>query len=465
MNHDSTDLASLTATQLSARIAAGELRCVELAARLLERIEAQDPKLHAFVEVYREDALAAAEGHDRLLRGGHRLGPLQGIPVALKDLCEYEGRVTTGGSALWKNRVSATTATVVRRVLAAGMVIVGKTHMVELALGGWGTNQGMGTPWNPRDRTTHRIPGGSSSGSGVAVAAGLVPVAVGSDTGGSIRLPCSFCGTVGLKPTFGRVSNAGILPLSPMLDTVGPMTRSVEDAELVFRAIHGPDPEDPQTLAQPAGDPLPALRAGVAGMRLAVPPGSELADHEPAVAEAFAAALRTLESLGARLVERPIQATFEGARDRHGRIMGAEGYAANRRWIEEDGLPVDQWVRERFLTGREVPAWEYLELLRERRAERAAFLRGLDGIDALLTPTTPVTAPALEQVDEHSFFFARYTRPVNHLGLCALALPSGRSASGLPTSLEIIGRPWDEATVLRIGYAFEREGPFVEAVA
>src|SRR5205823_9552069 len=215
---------------------------VDVVEALLARIAAHNPKLHAFIDVYADDARLAAEGADKAIRSGHAVGPLHGVPIALKDLIDLEGRVTTGGSMVWRERRSPATATLARRLIAAGMIVLGKTHTVEFAMGGWGTNQHMGTPWNPWDLAAHRTPGGSSSGSGVAVAAGLAPVAIGTDTGGSVRLPAAWCGIVGLKVTAGRISTYGVLPLSSTLDTPGPLARSVEDAALIFRALHGPDP-------------------------------------------------------------------------------------------------------------------------------------------------------------------------------------------------------------------------------
>ncbi|MGH7393391.1 MAG: amidase, partial [Candidatus Rokuibacteriota bacterium] len=261
-----------TAAELSRAFGERTLSPVEAMEALLERIRKRDPALHAFIAVYDADARLAAEAADRAIRAGHRVGPLHGVPIALKDLVDLQGRVTTGGSRVWKDRVSPVTATLAERLVAAGMIVIGKTHTVEFAMGSFGTNTHLGTPRNPWDPAVHRTPGGSSSGSGVAVAAGLAPVAIGTDTGGSVRLPASWCGIVGLKVTAGRISTYGVLPLSTTLDTPGPLARSVEDAALIFRVLNGPDPRDPQTLAWAPADPLPALRRGVAGLRLAVMP-------------------------------------------------------------------------------------------------------------------------------------------------------------------------------------------------
>src|SRR5687767_15128365 len=228
----------------------------------------------------------AAEAADKAIRSGHAVGPLHGVPIALKDLVDLEGRVTTGGSKVWAKRVSPVTATLARRLVSAGMVVLGKTHTVEFAMGGWGTNTHMGTPRNPWDLSVHRTPGGSSSGSGVAVAAGLAPAAIGTDTGGSVRVPAAWNGIVGLKVTAGRISTYGVLPLSFTLDTPGPLTRTVEDAALIYRVLNGPDPRDPQTLTWTPDDPLPSMKRGIAGLRLAILPDAERTgvDHEILVA-------------------------------------------------------------------------------------------------------------------------------------------------------------------------------------
>src|ERR1700719_3671373 len=256
-----TDPALLPAHVMSDEIAAGRVSPVDIVDAALARIGAQDQKLHAFVEVYDKEARLTADAAEKAIRSGHRIGPLHGIPIALKDLIEIEGRVTTGGSQVWRERRSAYTATVAQNLIAAGLIVIGKTHTVEFAMGGWGTNQHRGTPWNPWDREVARTPGGSSSGSGVAVAAGFAPWAIGTDTGGSVRLPASWCGLSGLKTTIGQVSTYGILPLAPSLDTPGPMARTVEDAALLYSVMQGTDPLDRLTLsAPPPCDPFPTLR-------------------------------------------------------------------------------------------------------------------------------------------------------------------------------------------------------------
>ncbi len=430
----------------------------ELVALYLERIERYDPKLHAFVAVYADEARRAAQAADAALRAGHDLGPLHGIPVALKDIIDIEGRITTGGSKAWADRVSPTTATVVRRLLAAGAILLGKTHSVEFAYGSWGTNEHCGTPWNPWDLETHRVPGGSSSGSAVATAAGLAAAALGTDTGGSVRLPAAFCGLVGLKTTTGRISTYGVLPLSTTLDTVGPLTRSVEDAALLCNALQGPDPLQRQTAGHLLDDTRRQLRRGVKGLRLGVLPPAERNGVDGEVLAAYDAAIETFAGLGATPVEIDLPESFEAYREANAILIEAEGYTETGALIERSDLPLDRHVRRRMGKGRDVSATRYIEVLRMRSRATHAFLDALDGADALLTPTTTVPAIPLCDVDEN-VAASHFTRAGNFLDLCGLAIPNGTTATGLPLSLLINGRAFDESRVLRIGWAYEQATP------
>jgi aspartyl-tRNA(Asn)/glutamyl-tRNA(Gln) amidotransferase subunit A len=445
----------LSASGLSREISAGRLSPIDLVDALLDRIRLRDPKLHAFVEVYADDARLAAEAAEKAIRSGHAVGPLHGIPIALKDLIEIEGRITTGGSLVWRERRSKVTATLARRLIAAGLIVLGKTHTVEFAMGGWGTNQHRGTPWNPWDPAVARTPGGSSSGSGVAVAAGLAPWATGTDTGGSVRLPASWCGLTGLKTTIGRVSTYGILPLSPTLDTPGPMARSVEDAALLYQVMEGPDALDPRTRGVMPEDPMPSLRHGVRGMRLARLPRSERDGVEDEVLTAYDAALATLGRLGAEIVEAELPCRFGDYTDLTGRIIGSEGYFLLGDLIDDMSLPIDTAVRPRIAVGRGISARDYLAALRDREEAKRKFAGVFANADALLTPTTQTAAIPLDQVDQASTP-AHFTRFVNFLDLCALALPNGFTATGLPISLQIVCRGYDEASALRIGWAYQQ---------
>lgn len=440
---------------LAERLRTGALSATALLDCYLQRIRRHDAKLHAFVSVYESQARAAAEAADRALRSGVRLGALHGIPIALKDLIEIDGFKTSGGSLHWIDRRSSVTGTVARRLHEAGMIVLGKTHMVEFAFGSWGTNTTMGTPWNPWDARVPRAPGGSSSGSAVAVAAALAPAAIGSDTGGSVRIPASLCGIVGLKTTVGRVSNHGTLRLSETLDTIGPMTRDVEDAALLFSALHGADANDPQTLQQQPLDALATLRKPVAGLRLAVLAQAELGAVDDEVARAFEIALETLRALGARIDTLRLPVSFASLAELTGKIIAAEGHALHRNWIHRDDLPFDPDVRDRLRAGKTVSVPDYIDVMAQRRRLRHDVDALLSDFDALLLPTTPLAAIALGEIDQSQAPMSRLTRPINLLDLCALSLPCGFTAAGLPISLQIVGRAYDEARVLRIGWAFE----------
>jgi aspartyl-tRNA(Asn)/glutamyl-tRNA(Gln) amidotransferase subunit A len=450
----SPDPCLMPAHVLSEMIASRRLSPVDLVDGFLQRIQTNEPQLRCFVEVYADDARLAAEAAEKAIRSGHAVGPLHGIPVALKDLIELEGRITTGGSKVWAQRRSSCTATLVRRLISAGMIVIGKTHTVEFALGGWGTNQHMGTPWNPWDCKVARTPGGSSSGSGVSVAARLVPWAVGTDTGGSVRLPSSYCGVTGLKTTFGRISTYGVLPLSPTLDTPGPIARTVEDAAILYRAMQGPDPLDPKTLGHEFVDPMLTLHRGVRGLRLARMPEEERAGVAPNVLAAYDAALETFVQLGAQVEPIRLPCRFEDYLTQQARIMHAEGYSHVADLVDNPELPLDEAVRARMLFGAKISLREYLSALQERKEQKKAFEVAMAEFDALLTPTTETSAVPLDAVDQNKAV-ARFTRAANLLDLCALALPDGFTEEGLPTSLQIMCRGYDEATLLRIGWAYQ----------
>jgi aspartyl-tRNA(Asn)/glutamyl-tRNA(Gln) amidotransferase subunit A len=450
-----SDPSELTVHELSAAIQARLLSPVDLMEALLSRIRRLDPKLHAFIALYEDEARLAAEAADKAIRSGHSVGPLHGIPIAVKDLVDIEGRVTTGGSKVWRDRVSPTTATLVEILRAAGMIVLGKTHTVEFAMGAWGTNQHMGTPWNPWDLAVARCPGGSSSGSAVAVAARLAPCAIGTDTGGSVRLPASFCGIVGLKTTIGRVSTYGVLPLAQSLDTIGPLTRSVEDAAVLFNLLQGPDPRDTITLRHAPDDPLPILQRGINGLRLAVMPQDERHGVDREILAAYDASVAILAGLGAEIVEIVLPQRFSDFARLTGTIIGAEGYANVGTIVDRMDLPVDEAVRPRIWLGKEISARDYLHALRDREAVKRDFAAPFATIDALLTPTTATAAIPLAAIDQATTS-AHFTRMANFLDLCGLAVPNGFTGAGLPSSLQIICKGYDEATALRIGWAYEQ---------
>jgi aspartyl-tRNA(Asn)/glutamyl-tRNA(Gln) amidotransferase subunit A len=449
-----SELAFTPVHQLSRELMARRLSPIELVDAYLARIAQHEGKLHAYVAVHADTARLAARAAEAAIQSGHAVGPLHGIPIALKDLIELEGQVVTGGSEAWRDRVATRTATLARRLIAQGMIVLGKTHTVEFAMGGWGTNSRRGTPWNPWDAQRARTPGGSSSGSGVAVAAGLAPWAVGTDTGGSVRLPSSWCGITGLKTTIGRVSTYGVLPLSPTLDTPGPMAQSVEDAALLYVAMQGEDPLDPRTRGVPFTDPMPQLRRGVRGLRLARMPESERQFVSADVLAAYDRSLAELDRLGAEIVAVHLPFHFADVAEANMRIMAAESYTILHELIDDAAAPLDPHVRPRIAAGRQLSARDYFEALQSRETMKLAFAAAMEGVDALLTPTTATTALPVEEVDQAKGP-AHFTRFGNFLELCALALPNGLAPDGLPTSLQVVCRGYDEATALRIGWAYQ----------
>jgi aspartyl-tRNA(Asn)/glutamyl-tRNA(Gln) amidotransferase subunit A len=440
-------------TELAAALARGSTSALELAELYLERIRRANAKLNAFVHVDEDLARRHARAADERRASGVTLGRLDGLPIALKDLLEIEGRPTGVGSALWKDRRSTSTATVVRNLLAAGLVPLGKTQMVEFAFGTWGANPHLGTPWNPWDLGTHRVPGGSSSGSGVAVAAGLAPAAIGSDTGGSVRIPAALNGIAGLKTSGGLISTEGAFPLSRTLDTIGPMTRSANDAALLCAAMLGRESD----AAQPFAICATPGKASLARMRITVLPPDQYpmaVDHD--VTSAIDEAQRVLRALGAEVVERRFPIAFDDLMRRNGQLIAAEAYAVHRAYIEDETLPVGAGVRRRVLGGKTIGAADYIDALSDRRAARAQWIDWMRDCDALLTPTVPIAACPVEAVDEGVTPLASFTRAGNYLDACALSLPAGFSAIGLPVGVQLMGRPRTDATLLRLGVAFQQ---------
>jgi aspartyl-tRNA(Asn)/glutamyl-tRNA(Gln) amidotransferase subunit A len=451
-----TPLAFEPVHQLCDRMSRGEITPVDIVGGYLDRIARYDAKLHAYIDVYTDDARRVAHAAAEAIASGHRIGPLHGIPVAVKDLVEINGRVTTGGCGAWRDRRSTYTATLVEKMLAAGMIVLGKTHTVQFAMGGWGTNQQFGTPWNPWDLTVHRTPGGSSAGSGVAVAAGLAPWAIGTDTGGSVRIPSAWCGLAGLKTTIGRISTYGVLPLAATLDTPGPMARDVEDAAVLFTVLQGADARDMRTRGVVDLDPLATLKRGARGCRVAVMPHSERQGVDPEILASFDASLDVLANLGAEVVQLDsLPLSFADFAARTGTIIYAEGYSVVGDLCDKAELPLDEDVRPRILAGKRVSARQYLDALAEMGRIKAQFAAALDAFDVLATPTVATPAMPLEHVDQTTTP-AGFTRAVNFLERCALTVPNGFTRDGLPSGLQLIGRPYDEGTVLRIGWAYEQ---------
>lgn len=449
-------LHTFTLTELSAGLAAKRFSSREIVDALLGRIAKANGKLHAFTEVYADAARAIADGADRARAAGFPLPPLHGLPVAYKDLCDIAGKVGTGGSKMFEKRVATETSNTVERLTAAGMIPLGKLHMVEFAFGGWGTNPLMGAPWNPWDLKTQRVPGGSSSGTGVAIAARLTPAGIGSDTGGSVRIPSAFNGLVGLKVTFGRIGLSGTMLLSWSLDSIGPMARSVEDCALMLNALAAPDPRDPTTLGQPLEDFTLATRPGsIEGLRIAIPDTKQLPNFMDAdVLKAWQTAARTFESLGAAVEAVRLPDWYFDLARSTGTIIASEAYSLHRDYIEDMGKAIGPGVRSRAQAAKTFLPGAYAEEIRFMAERRRAFAEWFRPYDAIVMPTMAVPAIPLSEVDETSPMPGYLTRPGNYLGLCSLAMPSGQSG-GLPVGIQIVGKPFAERDVLRLGKAFQ----------
>jgi aspartyl-tRNA(Asn)/glutamyl-tRNA(Gln) amidotransferase subunit A len=445
-------IAYATIRELGERYRKRELSPVEVTRMLLARIEKLDPILHAFVTLTPDRALADARAAEELLRRGDDR-PLLGIPVGHKDIYLTRGIRTTGGSALLADWIPDEESTCGRRWQDAGTVLLGKLITHEFAFGIQFPGHRFPparNPWN-----LDHIPGGSSSGSGAALAAGLVHGATGSDTGGSIRGPAAFCGVVGLKPTYGRASRAGVLTLSWTLDHTGPLARTVEDCALLMQPLAGHDPLDPASSHAPVDDYTAGLGRGVRGLRVGVVRNYFFEGIDPDVERAFEEAMATLRRLGAEV--RDVQIPSLAATHSFLLIMLAEAYAYHERDLREHPELYGDVLRERLLAGALVTGAEYVQAQRIRSGicrETAAVLRD---VDVLATPTTPKPATPFAQAHDPELGFPRSNMPpFNITGSPTLALPCGFSASGLPVSLQLAGRPFDEATVLQVGHAYEQ---------
>ncbi len=460
------ELDHLDVGRLSELLHGGDLSPVELTTHVLDRIDELDDHLHAFVTVTSERALTEAANAERELASGESRGRLHGIPYAVKDLFDVADEVTGAGTHLLADNVADADATVVRRLRNAGMVLVGKTHTVQLAFGGAGVNHDTGTPRNPWRDDEAFVPGGSSSGSAVAVAAGMVPVALGTDTSGSVRIPASLCGITGLKTTVGRVSRAGVYALSRPLDSVGPLTHTVADSAIVYQAMQGSDPGDPSTFGQERYDVSAELGAGVSGMRLAFIETMFFEGVDPAVVAAVRAAGDVLAGLGAAVtsIDAPEIDEVMGGTEapNRARTVSAEGYAVNRRLLEESFDELDPVVATRMRPGRELSAIDYLDAFDVWRRLQASFAERTAGIDGFLVPTTMLSARPLAEVDATPESYARFngeylrnTSIGNRLEWCGLSVPCGFTDDGLPIGLMIHAPAMHEHVVLRVGDAFQ----------
>jgi aspartyl-tRNA(Asn)/glutamyl-tRNA(Gln) amidotransferase subunit A len=449
--------------ELARMIAGKKVSPVEVVQSHLDRIAALDGKIKSYLTVMGDSALAAARAAEAAVQSGAPLGPLHGVPVGLKDLYCTKGVKTTGGSKILADWVPAEDATVVARLTGAGAITLGKLNMHEFAYGPEGLNPHYGTPWNPWDPQVHRICGGSSSGSGASVAAGICPGALGSDTGGSIRIPSALCGLSGIKPTYGRVSRAGVLPLAWSMDHVGPMCRSAADCALMLGTMAGYDPRDPTTSVLPVPDYLAALTGQVKGLRIGLLRSFFLEGAGTAPRAAVEAAVKVLEGQGATV--EPVDLVKVGlAPAASHAVLAPEAYAYHEEWLKTRAAEYGPDVRERLRVGAFVTGAEYLKGQRLRALLRNEVDAALARLDVLVAPTTAMAATAVGQAEVaiggETFpvraTLIRFTRPFNLSGHPAASVPCGFTDDGLPLSLQIVGRPFDEATVLRVADAYQR---------
>jgi aspartyl-tRNA(Asn)/glutamyl-tRNA(Gln) amidotransferase subunit A len=463
-----SDIAALNLKDLAGAIRRRKVSSLEVTRALLARIETWQPALNAFARVEAEDALKSAKAADRALAAGKAKGPLHGVPVAHKDMYYSKGKLAECGSKIRKGWIAPATATAVERLEAAGSFRLGALNMVEFAYGPTGHNvhtDNVRNPWDPA-----RITGGSSSGSGSAVGARLVPMALGSDTGGSIRMPAHFCGTSGFKPTNGRVSRANAMPLSFTLDTVGPLAQTAEDCAIVLSVIAGPDPLDPTTALAPKWDGK-AMKRPAKGMTIGIPKSFYVDNLEPDVAKALDDAIATFKTLGVKViqVDLPDQVMVSAAAMI---VLAVEAATYHAPWLRARPDDYGAQVRNRLQNGLAYSAVEYLEALRWRAHALDAHLAAIGKCDAVLAPVSRAVASTLAETDVAGANNAeaiiqgitRFMRPVNYLGLPALVVPAGFGQHAMPIGLQLIGRPFNDETVAALGIAFQGATDFHQKV-
>ncbi|NOY99281.1 MAG: amidase [Chloroflexi bacterium] len=450
------DLHTLTVSTARDLIRQKELSPLELTQACLRQIERMEPSLNAFITLAADPAVEQAKraGATLVKTPPEELPPLFGIPFAAKDLYDTANLRTTGGAQFLADNVPSADAAVIARLRAAGMILLGKTNTHEIALGVTTVNPHYGATHNPWDLA--RIPGGSSGGSAAALAARMCPAALGTDTGGSIRIPSALCGTVGLKATYGRVSLRGVLPLSWNLDHAGPMTRSVRDAALMLQVMAGYDPQDPASVNAPLGDYLTDIEGGVRGWRVALAEGDFIRAADAEVLAAVREAARIFESLGAN-VETVETSWLHAAAQANGLMTQADAAAFHHERLTAHPEAFGEDVRRRLRQGAAFSSTDYSLARRTQTEMRRRLEHFFADYDLLLLPSAAVTAPPIEGPDAvaQAKLLTRFTAPFNLSGLPALSLPCGFDRRGLPIGLQIAAAPWQEAKILQAGHAYE----------
>ncbi len=454
----------LSLGSLANKMRAKQISPVEVTRQLLERIDSVNAESNAYISVLHEEASAAASRAEKEIAAGNVRGPLHGVPVGLKDIIYTNGVRTTMGSQIFRNYVADHDATVVEKLKEAGAVVVGKLNTHQFAYGPTGDRSYFGPVKNPYDGT--KISGGSSSGSGAAVAASLCYAALGTDTGGSVRIPASCCGVVGMKPTFGRVSKYGIFPLSWTLDHVGPMTRTVEDNAIVLGVLSGHDARDPYSVRKETEDFTRYLDREMQGSVVGVPSSFYFENVEEEVQAIVNKAIEVFRNLGAEIreVEIPDSEQILAAQRV---VLVSEAFAVHEKRLRDQPEHFEEEVRDRLLTGEATRAYEYIQAQQVKRVAVQEYSQALEEADVLVSPTIPVLPTDIGQREvnirgykEHvRSALTRLTGPTDLNGFPALSIRCGYSASGLPVGLQLVGRPFDEANLYRFGHAFEQTNP------
>ena len=448
-------------TQLASMLRSGETTPTALTEHFLARIENLNGPLNAFNLVTAERAMAEAKSAEVLLAAGRDLGPLHGVPYGVKDIYDVAGLPTTAGSQTLNSAPKKEESEVTRRLAAAGMIVLGKTITVEFAKGIVGINHIQGTPHNPWC-DEHCVPGGSSAGTAVAVASGMAPMGLGSDTGGSVRVPAGLSGTVGLKSTVGRISRFGVFPLSWTLDSIGPLTRSVEDAALIYQMLQGEDARDESTLGIRPDEALVSIKAGVKGIRIGIPQHTFFDNVDTEVEQAVMGAAQVFRDLGATVENIPYPEA-EAVTKMSSIINGVEAAVIHEERLKTKADLMDPVVGPRLLSEREYLATDYVKMLKELKALQVSQMETLSEVDVVLSPSARIPAMPVATVDESLAVYLNYAEQYiansnvgNRLGLCGLSLPCGFTSKGLPIGLLLNGKPFQEAMVLRVGYAYEQ---------
>jgi aspartyl-tRNA(Asn)/glutamyl-tRNA(Gln) amidotransferase subunit A len=458
----------LSITELSQCIQSGSLSPVGITQAFLDRIDRLNPTLLAYTKVFSRQAIAAAENTETAIKRGEYIGPLHGIPYAVKDIFDVEGEVTMAGSSWLSNNIAERDCAVVRRLANAGMILLGKTHTVPFACDIVGINHELGTPHNPWSKN-HHVPGGSSSGSAVAVAAGLAPMAMGSDTGGSVRAPAALCGTVGLKTTLGRVSRDGVYPLSWSYDSIGPLTRTVADASLVYQTISGKDLLDEATAVSPDLEGVIDLNSDISDLNIVFCESVFFDDVDAEVEAAVRNTKGVFESLGVTIGQLKIPEVDEAEAipDRY-LDMAVEAYSANKNLLDEHVVNID-FILEWMTHGKNVSAPDYFSLIRKRSKLKISICETMNDVDAILVPSVLSTAHPVDLLDkgndsyyEYQWRYLRNTSLGNYLNLCGISVCCGFSSDGFPIGLMIYAKPFEEEKVLRIANAYENASNWSE---